>query len=168
VGSVIFLLRVALGALLIVAGVLKAHDGPAVTASTVAGFRLLPPSLNALLGLFLPYFEIGLGLYLGAGLFTRGAGFIAAAQFAIFAAAVGSLVVRHIPANCGCFGAGANTPPSWGHVAVDLLLALAALAIALRPPGRFAVDNVLARRNAFEAEHGTSQVAAIGDTQHES
>ena len=154
-GSVVFVGRLLLGALLLVAGVLKAHDGAAVTASTIAGYRLLPPFIVAPLGLFLPYFEIGLGAYLVIGLFTRGAAYIAAAQFAVFAVAVASLVIRHIPANCGCFGAGTNTPPSWGHVAVDLALAVAALGVGLRAPGILSVDTVLARRSALDEAHGT-------------
>jgi uncharacterized membrane protein YphA (DoxX/SURF4 family) len=147
-GGLIFVLRVALGALLLVAGALKAHDGVAQTASTIAGYRILPPFAVAPLALFLPYFEIGLGAYLILGLFTRSSGYIAAAQFAVFAAAVASLVVRGIPANCGCFGAGTNMPPSWGHVAVDLVLAGAAVLVAQRGPGAAALDARLGHGSA--------------------
>jgi uncharacterized membrane protein YphA (DoxX/SURF4 family) len=139
-GVIVFVLRVALGAMLLIAGVLKAHDGIAQTASTIAAYRILPPFAVAPLALFLPYFEIGLGAYLILGLFTRSSGYVAAAQFAIFAVAVASLVVRGIPANCGCFGAGTNVPPSWGHVAVDLALAGLAVLVALRGPGAVALD----------------------------
>jgi uncharacterized membrane protein YphA (DoxX/SURF4 family) len=155
VGSVVFAARLLLGGLLLVAGLLKAHDGAAVTASTIAGYRLLPPFIVAPLGLFLPYFEIGLGAYLIVGLFARGAAYIAAVQFGVFAVAVASLVVRHIPANCGCFGAGTNTPPSWGHVAVDVVLAAAAFGVALRAPGILSVDGVLAKRSTLDEAHGT-------------
>jgi uncharacterized membrane protein YphA (DoxX/SURF4 family) len=160
-GGLIFVLRVALGVLLIVAGVLKAHDGAAVTDSTIAAYRILPPVLVAPLGVLLPYFEIGLGAYLVVGLFVRGAGLVAAAQFVIFAGAVASLVVRQIPANCGCFGAGQNTPPSWGHVSVDLALAGVAVFVALRGPGLLAVDNYLAARSALDETHGTPPAAPI-------
>jgi uncharacterized membrane protein YphA (DoxX/SURF4 family) len=139
----IFALRLALGALLIVAGVLKAHDGPALTASSIAAYRLLPSWLVAPLGVALPYLEIVLGGYLAAGLFTRLVAWVAAAQFGVFAVAVGSLVVRHLPADCGCFGSAVPTPPSWGHVAADVLLAVAAAAIARGAPGAFAVDRRL-------------------------
>jgi uncharacterized membrane protein YphA (DoxX/SURF4 family) len=149
----IFALRVGLGALLIVAGVLKAHDGPASTATTIAGYRILPAALVAPLGVALPYVEILLGGYLAAGLFTRVAAWIASAQLCIFAAAVASLVIRNIPADCGCFGSALATPPSWAHVAGDVGLALAALLIALRPPGAFAVDGRLGAGGAYEPRH---------------
>jgi uncharacterized membrane protein YphA (DoxX/SURF4 family) len=156
VGIVILVLRVAIGGLLVVAGALKAHDGIEATTATVAAYRILPPLLVAPLGVLLPYFEIGLGAYLVLGLFTRGAGVVAAAQFGIFGAAVASLVVRQIPAACGCFGSGDTTPPSWGHVAADLGLALLALLVALRGPGLLAIDSVLARRSASHDSHGTT------------
>ena len=56
------------------------------------------------LGVALPYLEILLGGYLVLGLFTRVAGWIATVQFAIFSIAVASLVIRNLPADCGCFG----------------------------------------------------------------
>jgi uncharacterized membrane protein YphA (DoxX/SURF4 family) len=139
----IFALRIALGGILIVAGVLKAHDGPISTAITIAGYRILPTAFVGPLGIVLPYFEIMLGAYLVAGIFSRVAGWVAAVQFSMFALAVGSLVVRGISADCGCFGSSIATPPSWGHVAVDVVLALVAVAIALRAPGAFALDRYL-------------------------
>jgi uncharacterized membrane protein YphA (DoxX/SURF4 family) len=148
---VVLALRVTLGALLVVAGAIKAHDGAAATALTIAGYRILPQVLVAPLGVALPYFEIFLGLYLIAGLFTRIAGWIASVQFAIFAVAVASLVIRGIPADCGCFGSALPTPPSWGHVAFDVLLAALAGLVALRAPGRLAVDHSLFPSGYFES-----------------
>jgi uncharacterized membrane protein YphA (DoxX/SURF4 family) len=136
-----FALRLAIGLLLIVAGVLKAHDGPAATATSIAGYRMLPASIVAPLGVALPYVEILLGAYLVLGLFTRVAAWLAAAQFAIFSIAVASLVIRGIPADCGCFGSSIPTPPTWGHVALDVLLAALAVAIASTAPGAFSLDD---------------------------
>jgi uncharacterized membrane protein YphA (DoxX/SURF4 family) len=136
-----FALRLAIGALLIVAGVLKAHDGPVATATSIAGYRVLPPSIVAPLGVALPYVEILLGAYLVLGLFTRVAAWLAAVQFAIFSMAVGSLVVRGIPADCGCFGSSIPTPPTWGHVALDVALAALAVVVALKAPGAFSLDD---------------------------
>ena len=135
--------RVALGLLLIVAGVLKAHDGVAATASSIAAYRILPAAVVGPIGVALPYVEILLGAMLAAGLFTRVAAYIASGQFAIFAAGVASLVIRQIPADCGCFGSGVKTPPSWGHVAGDVALALVALGVARFGPGLLVVDDWL-------------------------
>lgn len=136
--------RIALGALLVLTGVLKAGHATDLAAA-IAGFRLLPAGVVAPLALVLPWFEILLGGYLLAGLFTRVAGWVAAAAFASYAGAIASAVLRHIPANCGCFGPNDRAVADWPHVAFDLALALVALFIALGAPGAFALDRRLNR-----------------------
>jgi uncharacterized membrane protein YphA (DoxX/SURF4 family) len=148
----VFVLRVAIGVLLVVAGVLKAHDGPSATALSIAAYRILPSVPVKLLGVALPYFEILLGGYLVLGLFTRIAGWVAAGQFAIFAAAVASLVIRKLPADCGCFGSSIPTPPSWGHVGADIGLAFAAGLVAWFGPGLLAIDARLGGEDSGFAE----------------
>jgi uncharacterized membrane protein YphA (DoxX/SURF4 family) len=138
----ILILRIAMGGLLIVAGALKVGH-PADLASAIAGFRLLPAAVVAPLALALPYVELLLGAYLLFGLFTRWAAIIAAAQFVIYGGAIASAVIRHIPANCGCFGPGDVAVADWPHVAFDLLLAAASLCIAFGAPGALAVDRKL-------------------------
>jgi uncharacterized membrane protein YphA (DoxX/SURF4 family) len=141
-GAVVFALRVILGGLLVAAGALKI--GHAVDLATaIAGFRLLPAIAVGPLALALPYFEVMLGGYLIAGLFTRIAAIVACVQFVAYAAAVASAVLRHIPANCGCFGPNDSAVADWPHVAFDLALALASAAIAYGAPGALAIDRRL-------------------------
>lgn len=136
------LARWVLGAVLIWAGAAKVGH-PEALASAIAGFRLLPGVVVAPLAVVLPYFELLLGLYLIAGLFTRVAGWVATVQFVLYAGAIASAVLRGIPANCGCFGPGDAAVADWPHVAFDLALAAVALFIALRAPGAFALDRRL-------------------------
>ncbi|MBV8067829.1 MAG: DoxX family membrane protein [Candidatus Eremiobacteraeota bacterium] len=140
--SAVLVVRVLLGALLLAAGVLKVGH-PAELAASIAGFRLLPAFVVGPLALALPYIELLLGAYLVAGLFTKVAAAIAAVQFAAYAAAVASAVLRHIPANCGCFGPNDSAVADWPHVFFDVVLAGAALFVAYRGPGAFAVDRKL-------------------------
>lgn len=135
----IFILRVAVGGMLVAAGALKVGHAAELAAS-MAGFRLLPPDVIGPLALALPYFELLLGGYLLAGLFTRPAAVVAALQFLLYAAAIASAVVRHLPANCGCFGPSDAATADWPHVGFDLALAAAAAAIALWAPGALALD----------------------------
>ncbi|HTZ53691.1 MAG TPA: MauE/DoxX family redox-associated membrane protein [Candidatus Acidoferrum sp.] len=139
------LARWLLGALLLWTGAAKVGH-PDALAAAIAGFRLLPGPLVAPLAVILPYFELLLGLYLVAGLFTRVAGWVASVQFVLYAAAIASAVLRGIPANCGCFGPGDAAVADWPHVAFDLALAAVALFIALRAPGTFALDRRLRPR----------------------
>lgn len=139
---VVFLLRVLFGALLVLTGVLKLGHAPDLAAA-IAGFRLLPPGIVAPMAVLLPVFEVILGLYLLAGLFTRIAAWIAVAQFLLYAAAIASAVLRGIPANCGCFGPGDRATADWPHVAFDLGLAAVAWCIAHFAPGLYALDRRL-------------------------
>jgi uncharacterized membrane protein YphA (DoxX/SURF4 family) len=139
-GLVTLLLRLLIGAVFLTAGALKAGHFNDLAAA-VAGFRILPAGVIGPLAVALPFFEIGLGLYLLAGLFTRAAAWVAAAQLAIYAAAIASAVIRHIPANCGCFGPQDKAAADWPHVAVDLALAAVCVLLAWRAPGALAIDN---------------------------
>jgi uncharacterized membrane protein YphA (DoxX/SURF4 family) len=142
VEAAVFFVRVLLGGLLLVAGGLKVGH-PAELAATIASFRLLPAAIVGPLALALPYVELLLGSYLVAGLFTRTVAIVSTAQFVFYGGAIASAVVRHIPANCGCFGPNDTTAADWPHVAFDLLLAAASAFVAIGAPGALAVDRKL-------------------------
>jgi len=74
------------------------------------------------------------------GLYARLAGWIAAIQLLIFAAAIASAVSHGLVISCGCFGPNDQTVTSWPEAGRDVLLALAALLVALRGPGMLALD----------------------------
>jgi uncharacterized membrane protein YphA (DoxX/SURF4 family) len=137
--AVTLLVRVLVGALFIAAGAAKVGHFNDLAAA-IAGFRILPEPVIGPLAVVLPFFEIGLGLYLVAGLFTRAAASVGAVQLVIYAAAIASAVIRHIPANCGCFGSQDTAKADWPHVAADLALAAVCALVAWRAPGLFALD----------------------------
>lgn len=137
--AVTFAVRVLIGALFLVAGAFKVgHFNDLATA--IAGFRILPETAIGPLAVVLPFFEIGLGAYLILGLFTRTAAWIGAIQLAVYAAAIVSAVIRHIPANCGCFGPQDTATADWPHAAIDFALALVCALVAVRAPGLYALD----------------------------
>src|SRR5580704_5334319 len=140
--AAVFVMRVVLGGLLVVTGALKVGHAPELAAA-IAGFRLLPAGAVGPLALALPFFELLLGGYLVAGLFTRTSAIVAAVQFVIYAGAIASAVIRHIPANCGCFGPHDTAVADWPHVAFDLALAVLSGFVAYRAPGILAVDRRL-------------------------
>lgn len=140
----VFALRVLLGGLLIVAGALKVTHTESLAAA-IAGYRLLPPAVVVPLAIALPPFELIFGFYLVVGLFTRIASVTVCAAFALYAAAIASAVIRHIPANCGCFGPGDAATADWPHAGVDLALAALAALVARYSPGSLALDTILSR-----------------------
>lgn len=136
---VTFLVRALIGALFVFAGVAKIGHFDDLAAA-IAGFRILPEAIIAPLAVLLPFFEAGLGVYLILGLFTRTAAIVAAAQLGLYSIAIASAVVRHIPANCGCFGPQDQATADWPHVVIDLALAAVCALVAWRAPGLWALD----------------------------
>ena len=139
VGWLVLVLRVAIGAIFIVAGASKVGQ-PALFAAQIAGFRILPEALIAPLAVMLPYWEIVLGALLVAGLFTRIAATVGVVLLAVFDLAIASAVVRGMSVSCGCFGPNDATVTTWAEVARDAIFVALALVIVLRPPGALALD----------------------------
>ncbi|MGD0476109.1 MAG: MauE/DoxX family redox-associated membrane protein [Candidatus Velthaea sp.] len=135
----VLVLRVAVGAVFIWAGALKIGHAD-VFAAQITAFGIVPHALIAPLALLLPVFEIVLGGYLIAGLYTRVAAVIAAIQLAIFAAAIASAVMRGLSLSCGCFGPGDKTVTSWPEVVRDVAVAAVAVFVAWQAPGMLALD----------------------------
>jgi putative oxidoreductase len=139
VNAIVLLLRVVLGAILIVAGASKVGHA-AEFAAQIAGFRLLPQPVIAPLALLLPFLEILTGGYLILGLFTRAAAWVATVMFAVFDLAIASAVVRGMTVSCGCFGPNDRTVTTWAEVARDAVFVILAVVVALRAPGMLALD----------------------------
>lgn len=126
-----WLLRLAVGSVLIVAGALKLR-APGEFATEIANYQLLP-AVAPYLAATLPLAEIVIGLaVLAAPRAWRRAGALAAlASFAAFAVAVGSAYFRHINIDCGCFGAGGGPITALTLVRNVALMAAAGLLVAL-------------------------------------
>jgi uncharacterized membrane protein YphA (DoxX/SURF4 family) len=139
VNVLVLVLRVVVGGVFVAAGAAKIGHA-AVFAAQIAAFHLLPQVLIAPVALILPFLEVLLGGYLIAGLYARAAGWVAAIQLLLFAAAIGSAVARGMVISCGCFGPDDQTVTSWPEAGRDVLLAAAALVVALRGPGMLALD----------------------------
>jgi len=95
--------RLLLGAVLLVAGALKAMD-PSLAVMAVGAYGLLPPKAALAVGFLLPGVEIAVGAALVAGFLARGAAFVAALLSAMFLFVVGWAHVESLDIACGCFG----------------------------------------------------------------
>jgi putative oxidoreductase len=101
-------LRLGLGGLLAVAGILKLRD-PAGFAVEIGNYQLMP-ALAPYLAAALPATEIivGLGLILLPAAWRRSAAMAAAVLLVAFGVAVTSAYLRGINIACGCFGGGGD------------------------------------------------------------
>jgi uncharacterized membrane protein YphA (DoxX/SURF4 family) len=122
------LLRVALGGLFILSGVVKiwdvqikksSSDKPgrvvitthasaspdlSVFAQDVLNYRVPPRALNNLVAITVPWIEIVAGLLLVFGVWKRASALVIALMLVVFIVAIGQAVARGLNINCGCFG----------------------------------------------------------------
>ena len=117
--------RIALGALFVFSGALKALD-PGEFAKEVQRYNLLPWIGCVLLALYLPWLEILAGLVLVLKIFEKGALLVITLLLVIFTLALASAMVRGLNIDCGCFGKALESTGTTLPLVRNLLLLLVA------------------------------------------
>jgi uncharacterized membrane protein YphA (DoxX/SURF4 family) len=105
--------RLALGGIFLLYGLSKLN-WPRQFANDIAAYQVgIPAAVVDVMARVLPVVEIGVGLWILFGLFTRFSAIIATALMTVFTVAITQAWFRGIDANCGCFSAdgGASTDP---------------------------------------------------------
>lgn len=121
--------RVGLGVVWIIAGVVKVTD-PAQSVVAVRAYQLLPEGLSYLVGWTLPYLEMLLGLVLISGLFTRWAAVLSGLLQLAFVIGLLQAWGRGLSIDCGCFSAGGQVAPGATSYLPDLIRDIVFLAAA--------------------------------------
>jgi uncharacterized membrane protein YphA (DoxX/SURF4 family) len=140
------LFRLILGGVLVAAGWLKVFNTYESKAS-VRAYDLLPVGAANLLGTVLPSLEIGLGLLIILGIWSRMMALIGTGLMIIFVIAISQAWIRGLPINCGCFGNGGITADgkvnNWTYfseILRDLGLIVCGIYIYRNPVGKLALD----------------------------
>jgi len=136
-------LRVILGLLFLYTGVQKAVS-LTDTVLAVHGYALAPGILVHPIALGLTLLEIVLGILLLVGLTTRFAAVSVAVLTVVFLGVLIQAKARGLDIGCGCFGGnGTGKGESWLDILRDVPLLAAAVYLAWRVPGPFALDGRL-------------------------
>jgi putative oxidoreductase len=128
-------LRLGLGGLFVVTGVLKLRD-PAAFATAIANYQLLP-QFAALLAATLPAVEVvtGLALIAAPAMWRRAAAVAIVLMMVVFTIAAFTALARGIDISCGCFGAESGRVDALTIVRDLVLLAAAVAVVADGRPG---------------------------------
>ncbi len=136
--------RLVVGGVLLVAGALKVID-PRSSVAAVRAYEMVPTWLERPIGWGLPFLEVGLGLLLVAGLFTRTAAAVSGLLFVVFLIAAVAAAERGLSIDCGCFGGGGRVAPGQTAYAWEILRDLGLIALCgwlvWQPRSRFALDH---------------------------
>jgi len=109
----------------------------------VERYGILPHVLAVPFAYLLPFLEIGIGLYLLAGLFVRGTALVGTLLFAVFLAAQVWAWARGIPLDCGCFGAAVRSTVGPLTLLRDFGLGIPTFVMVGLPARRYSLDGRL-------------------------
>lgn len=135
--------RLILGGTLIVAGYLK-FDELDKSQMAVRAYELLPIPLANFMGIFLPFFELAIGILLVLGASTRIAAFSSGLLMFAFMIGISQAWARGLSIDCGCFGGGGQVAPGEADYVTPLLrdtgLTLLAIYLTLFPHTKIGLD----------------------------
>ena len=118
----------AVAGIFIYAGALKAFD-PVQFASDIDNYKILPWPVSVALAFYLPWLEIFCGLSLVFRFFYRGALSILSALIVVFTLTTIAAKVRGLDITCGCFGHASQHWSFSSHLATNLAILAALLAL---------------------------------------
>lgn len=137
------LCRVVLGAVLLIAGLLK-YQHLDKSQMAVRAYELLPVALANFLGLVLPFLEIAVGVLLIVGAAVRVSAAISGVLMLAFSIGIAQAWARGLSIDCGCFGGGGQVAPGTANYLPELIrdagLALMAFYIFRYPHSKFGLD----------------------------
>jgi putative oxidoreductase len=117
-----------IGGIFIYAGVIKAMD-PVAFANDIDNYKILPWPLVVRLAFYLPWLEMLCGLALILRFFYHGGLFILTGLTFVFIAASVIAKVRGLDITCGCFGHASKNWNFTGHLALDIAILIALIAL---------------------------------------
>ncbi|AJE04283.1 MauE/DoxX family redox-associated membrane protein [Geobacter pickeringii] len=118
-------LRVALGAVFLYAGMLKISN-PAAFAGSIASYQVIGYVGTYVVAAILPWVEVICGALLVTGWRARTAAAMAVVLNVVFIVLLFSTVVRGLDIDCGCFRQGGEKTSAWTAIFRDLMLMVAA------------------------------------------
>jgi len=133
-------LRWASAAIWILAGAAKI-PGIQSFAVLVERYAILPTRLALPFASILPFFEIGIGLYMACGLFVRGTSLVGTLLFAVFLTAQISAWARGISLDCGCFGTAIQTAVGPLTIVRDFCLGIPTFLMLAFPSRKLSIDS---------------------------
>lgn len=116
------------GGIFIYAGVIKVLD-PVGFANDIDNYKTIPWFIGVRLAFYLPWLEIFCGLALILRILYRGGLSILTALIGIFIVATIAAKIRGLDIACGCFGHASKNWSFTSHLALDLVLLVATIAL---------------------------------------
>ncbi len=125
----IFISRLVVGFILVIAAVTKIAE-PEAFAKSILAYKLIPLFLVNIVAIIIPWIELIIGIFLIFGIFLGGSSLLSAGLFCMFAIIIAISLLRGLEINCGCFGAD-TSPLGWKRFYEDIGLIILSIHVFL-------------------------------------
>lgn len=140
---IVILFRLLLGVVFIWASIHKILN-PYAFALNVATYQILPLKLINLFSIILPWVELGTGILIIIGLFTREVALIIANMTLMFIIALLIALHKELQIECGCFASEeASHQIGWDLVIRDIALLVVSFYVIVWGGGNYSLDKKL-------------------------
>lgn len=136
----VLLARLVIGGLFIYASIYKVLN-PADFAISVRNYTILPVEWTNFVAITLPWVELGSGLFLVMGVFTRPSSLLTTGMMAVFLAALVYAYYTGLDIDCGCFSSSSQSSGKIGplHLIRDTALFLTSAFVLFFDTGDYSV-----------------------------
>lgn len=136
----VLLARLVIGGLFIYASIYKVLN-PADFAVSVRNYAILPVEWTNFVAITLPWVELGSGLFLVMGVFTRPSSLLTTGMMAVFLAALVYAYYTGLDIDCGCFSSSSQSSGKIGplHLIRDTALFLTSAFVLFFDTGDYSV-----------------------------
>lgn len=136
----VLLARLVIGGLFIYASIYKVLN-PADFAVSVRNYTILPVEWTNFVAITLPWVELGSGLFLVMGVFTRPSALLTTGMMAVFLAALVYAYYTGLDIDCGCFASSSQSSGKIGplHLIRDTALFLTSAFVLFFDTGDYSV-----------------------------
>ncbi|MCC5877246.1 MAG: DoxX family membrane protein [Candidatus Sumerlaeia bacterium] len=136
----LLVLRLVGGGALLLAGWLKVTGNPLAFALSIESFKLVPSVFVPALTYYLPWFEVIVGLAIVFGIWARPGAILAGLLYIGFILGLGSVLVRGMEVDCGCFaGLFGTESVGWQTIGRNVVLLACCAGTVFFGEGRFAL-----------------------------
>ncbi len=139
-----FFLRILIGILFLYAAIGKIDD-PNAFLKEINNYRLFPELFSQIIAIFLPWFELAVGIFLVFGIRQRTTSFISLILFFSFTLIIISAWARGLNINCGCFSQSIEYV-GFKKVLENIIATLISLFLFVFPKSTLSIETVL-RKN---------------------
>ena len=136
--GVIFVLRLVVGTIFLIAGVVKLKGGSSQFLSAIMGYELVPKLVATMLASFLPWLEVVVGGLLVLGLWSQFSAAAGAILLLTFSSGIALSLLRGKDNDCGCFRS--VTPVQWRLIYRNLTLLGLLIPIYVAKGGLWSID----------------------------